>query len=112
MDGKEKILLENFSEYMDSAEKALKEKKYNVSVTLFFKAITAASDLFLLRKEGIVPSSHTDRFRILQSKHEAIYDMVDRDFPFYQDSYTKKMDEEAAKLLKEDAQTIKKFSEK
>ena len=110
MEEKEKILNENIIEYTESAEQAFQTKKYNSAVTLFFKAIGAAADLFILRKEGFVPSSHSNRFRILQEKYPEVYDILDKDFPFYQDSYTKKMNRESAELLKEDAEKIKKIS--
>src|SRR3989338_7544471 len=106
---KELILEENLDEYSELAEQAFKTKKYNSAVTLFFNAISAGVDLFILRKEGIVPSSHTNRFRIAQDKYPDIYDILDKDFPFYQDSYTQKMNKEAAEVLKEDAERIKKM---
>ncbi|MGV8169462.1 MAG: hypothetical protein ACP5N3_05385 [Candidatus Nanoarchaeia archaeon] len=109
-DEREKILTENFQEYIELGERALKEKKFNSAATLFFKAIAALTDLYLLKKEGIIPSSHTQRFRILEEKHPAIYKIVDADFPFYQQSYTAKMDEETVKLLKEDAERLKKIA--
>ena len=109
MDEKESILLENFNEYFTEATEAMKNKKFNTATTLFFKAIAALCDLYILRKEGFIPSSHTQRFRILEEKYKNIYEIIDRDFPFYQESYTQKMDEESAKLLKEDAKTIKKI---
>lgn len=105
------ILEENFNEYFGLAEQAFKSKKYNSAVTLFFKAISAAVDLFILNKEGFVPSSHTERFRIVKDKYHEIYNILDKDFPFYQDSYTNRMDKEAAEVLKEDAQRIKKMCE-
>ena len=104
----EEILQSNVAEYLESAGQALKEKKYNVASTLFFKAICAAVDLFLLKEKGTVPSSHTDRFRTAQQYYPWIYDILDRDFPFYQDSYTKKMNLEAVEVLKEDAEAIAK----
>ena len=106
MVGKEEILLSNIQEYFSSAEQSLREKRNNVAATLFFKAICAAIDLFLFQKEGVVPSSHTDRFRIVQQKYPEIYDLLDRDFPFYQNSYSQKMSLEAVEVLKEDAQKI------
>jgi uncharacterized protein (UPF0332 family) len=106
MTGKEKILFDNVEEYLQSAERALAEKKYNVAATLFFKAICAAVDLFLLQNEGMAPSSHSDRFRTVQQKYPAIYEILDRDFPFYQDSYSRKMSHEAVEVLKEDAKAI------
>ncbi|MBU0536798.1 MAG: hypothetical protein KKE20_07560, partial [Nanoarchaeota archaeon] len=69
--------------------------------------IASLCDILVLRKEGKIPSSHAKRFRILEEKHPAIYKIVDRDFPFYQDSYTKKIDKETAELFKEDAEYIK-----
>ena len=51
---KEEILKENIKEYVDFGERALKERKYNSATTLFFKAISAEVDLFILKKEGFV----------------------------------------------------------
>lgn len=107
MDEKERILEGNFEEYFELAEHALKSRKYNSAVTLFFKALSAAVDLFILKNDGFVPSSHTNRFRVVEEKYPKIYDILDRDFPFYQDSYTNKMSKEAAEVIKEDAKRIK-----
>ena len=108
MDEREKILINNFNEYYELGLEAYNKGKYNSATTLFFKSIAALCDLFILRKEGIMPSSHTNRFRILEEKYPEVYNIADRDFPFYQDSYTHKMDKESAKLLKEDAEKLKK----
>src|SRR3989344_3028937 len=109
MNEKETILRENFNEYFTLASEAMKNKKFNTSTTLFFKAIAALCDLYILRKEGFIPSSHTQRFRILEEKYGEIYKIIDRDFPFYQESYTQKMNKESSKLLKEDAEKIRKI---
>ena len=109
MDEREEILKENFYEYYNIGLESYNKEKYNTATTLFFKAIAALCDLFILRKEGQVPSSHTNRFRILEDKYPIIYKIADRDFPFYQDSYTQKMNKETAQLLKEDAEQIKKI---
>jgi hypothetical protein len=109
MDERERILLENFKEYYSLGFEAFVKEKYNSATTLFFKAIAVLCDLFILRKEGFIPSSHSNRFRILEEKYPELYKIIDRDFPFYQDSYTQKMDKESAELLKEDAERIKKI---
>jgi uncharacterized protein (UPF0332 family) len=111
MSEKETILRENFEEYYELAKSVFEKAKYNSATTLFFKAMVALCDLYILRKEGIIPSSHSHRFRILEEKYPDLYAMADRDFPFYQDSYTKKMNKESASLLKEDAEEIKKILE-
>ena len=107
MEEKERILQENYQEYFELGEQAFQSGKYNSAVTLFFKAISAAADLFLFKREGSVPSSHGNRFRIAQQKYPVVYDILDKDFPFYQDSYTNRMDREAAEVLREDAQRLK-----
>ena len=109
MDEKEGILTDNFNEYYQLGLRAFNEQKYNSATTLFFKAIVALCDLFLLKKEGKIPSSHSDRFRNIEEKYSELYKILDRDFPFYQDSYTKKMDKESAELLKDDIRKIKKM---
>jgi len=109
MDEREKILTENFEEYFHLGNLAFREEKYNSATTLYFKAISALFDLYLFRHTGSTPSSHTHRFRILEKSFPKLYLIADRDFPFYQDSYTKKMDREAAQLLKEDAEHLKKI---
>lgn len=111
MNEKELILQENYEEYLEFAEQALEKKKFNAAVTLFFKAIGAAADLLILLKEGKVPSSHTQRFTILKERYPAAYSILDRDFPFYRDSYTKKLSEETAEVLKEDAYLVKKLAQ-
>ena len=112
MDEKERILTDNFNEYYQLGLRAFNEQKYNSATTLFFKAIVALSDLFILKKENRIPSSHTDRFRTIQDKYPELYKILDRDFPFYQDSYTNKMDKESAELLKDDIGKIKKMLER
>lgn len=112
MDEREKILRDNFDEYFQLGLKAFNEQKYNSATTLFFKAIVALCDLFLLKKDGRVPSSHSDRFRAIEEKYPELYKILDRDFPFYQDSYTKRMDKESAELLKDDIGKIKKILER
>ena len=112
MDDREKILRDNFDEYLQSGLKSFDEEKYNSATTLFFKAIVALCDLFLLKKDGRIPSSHSDRFRVIEERYQEIYKILDRDFPFYQDSYTKKMNKESAELLKDDIGKIKKILER
>jgi hypothetical protein len=107
MDERETTLMQNHQEYHSAAGEAYGKQQYNVATTLFFKSLVALCDLHIYRKTGSIPTSHTHRFRILEERFPEIYRMMDRDFPFYQDSYSNKMDQEAALLLKEDAQKLK-----
>jgi uncharacterized protein (UPF0332 family) len=103
---KEKILEKTAREYFESAEEELKKGRNNSSVVLFFKSLVAFVDLFILKKTGNTPSSHNYRFNICKSDFPEIYDLLDKDFPFYQDSYNKLMSKELAEVIKEDAKKV------
>ena len=101
-----KILKDNALEYYNNALDTEKKGNYNTSITLFFKAIGSLSDLYILINEEKIPSSHAERFRILENKHPTIYNIIDKDFSFYQESYKAKLNKETSKLLKNDAKKL------
>jgi len=103
------ILIDNTKEYYKNALEAEKRGQYNSAVTLFFKALSALCDLYILTKENSIPSSHTERFRILETKYPAIYEILDKDFPFYQDSYRARLNKETSSMLKEDVRKLSKI---
>lgn len=84
-------LKENIMEFTKEAERAKKDNSYNSAITLFFKSIAVLTDLFLLSKEGFIPSNHTERFDVLRKKYPNIYLILDRCFPLYQQTYRLKM---------------------
>jgi len=108
---KEKELRENIKEFYDAALKSEKEQKFNVAVTLYFKALAVLADLYILRKEGKIPSSHSERFRILEAKYSEIYRLLDKNFSFYQDSYRIKLNKEICEVFKKDAEKLIKILE-
>jgi uncharacterized protein (UPF0332 family) len=103
---KEDILEKSAKEYFDSAEDELAKARFNSAVVLYFKSLTSLSDLFLLQNLGMTPSSHTDRFRMTKDNFEEVYDLLDKDFPFYQDSYVQLMTKELAEVIRDDAKTM------
>ena len=103
---KQHILKKSEKEYIDSDEDELKKERYNSAVVLFFKSFVALIDLYILQKEGITPSSHSERFRLVQEKFPDIYDLLDKDFPFYQDSYVHILSKELAEVIKNDAEVM------
>ncbi len=86
----------------------MQKKRYNSAVVLFFKALVVYSDLLLLQKTGQTPSSHTERFRMAQREIPDVYDILDKDFPFYQNSYVQRLTKELVEVIKNDAQTVAK----
>lgn len=110
MDEKEKALLENIREFFKKAEEAKKDGAYNSAVTLFFKAIAVLVDLFILKKEGLIPSNHAERFRILETKYPFLYSVLDKGFPIYQNSYRLKLNKKYVEILENDFKEALKFT--
>lgn len=105
---KAEILENTIREYYSSAEEELKKTRNNSAVVLYFKALVGLIDLYVLKNKGFSPSSHKQRFAITQNEFPDLYNLLDKDFPFYQDSYSKVMDKELAEVIREDVQTMAK----
>ncbi|MDD5650830.1 MAG: hypothetical protein PHF86_10525 [Candidatus Nanoarchaeia archaeon] len=101
-DIKKQILEKSAREYFESAEDEFKKERYNSAVVLYFKSLIALIDLYILQSTNNTPSSHTERFRIVENKFPDIYNILDKDFPFYQDSYVQIMTKELAEIIKND----------
>lgn len=103
---KAEILERAGREYYGSGKDALAKDRNNSAVVLFFKSLVAFSDLYILQKTGETPSSHTSRFNTAKEKFPEVYDLLDKDFPFYQDSYVQIMSKELAEVIMHDAETM------
>jgi hypothetical protein len=103
---KEEILDKTAREYYQSGIEELTKGRNNSAVVLFFKTLIALTDLYILQQTGDTPSSHNDRFKKTQNNFPEIYNLIDKDFPFYQNSYIQIMTKELAEVIKEDAKFI------
>lgn len=104
--GTKEDLKENAKEYFRNGLFMQERDQTNSAVTLFFKTISTLADLLILNKEGKIPSSHSERFRILEKKYKKVYDIIDKDFPFYQNSYRTKLNKEISKMFENDAKKL------
>ena len=105
---KQEILEKTAKEYFNSGKDELEKGRNNSAVVLFFKALVSLIDLYIYQQTEKTPSSHTDRFRIAEKKFPEVYNLLDKDFPFYQDSYIQIMSKELAEVIKDDAETMAK----
>ncbi len=103
---KEEILIKSGKEYFYSGNDEFNKGRYNSAVVLYFKALVSFCDLYVLQKTGNTPSSHIDRFKITKEKFPEVYDLLDKDFPFYQSSYVQIMTKELAEVIKDDAKIM------
>lgn len=105
-DIKKQVLEKTAREYFDSGRDEFSKERYNSAVVLFFKSLIALTDLFILQNTGNTPSSHAERFRICQEQFSEVYELLDKDFPFYQSSYIQLMSKELAEVIKNDAEIV------
>jgi hypothetical protein len=103
---KEEILIKSGKEYFFSANDEFNKSRYNSAVVLYFKALVSFTDLYILQNTGNTPSSHNDRFKITKEKFIEVYNLLDKDFPFYQSSYIQIMTKELAEVIKDDAKIM------
>src|SRR3989344_4020044 len=103
---KGEILEKTAKEYFSSAREEFAKERYNSAVVLFFKALVALVDFYIWQNTGETPSSHNSRFNITKEKFSDVYEILDKDFPFYQDSYHILMTKELAEVIKEDAEKL------
>ena len=108
---KKEILEKTAQEYFSSAKDELKKERNNSALVLFFKALVSFVDLYIYQQTGNTPSSHNDRFRITKHKFPEVYNLLDKDFPFYQDSYIQIISRELAEVIKNYAETMAKKAE-
>ena len=102
----EKVLKDGFSEFFEGALEEESKGRLKLAVTAYFKAITQLCDLMLLRKRGYAPSSHTERFRLLEKEFLPVYLSVDRIFKTYQDTYSQPITKESCTIIKNELKNI------
>lgn len=105
----EDIIKKNFKEFFELAEFAFKTKKYNAATTLYYKALVEICDIELLRKIKKIGSSHTERFSLLKTYNPELYDIADKLFKYYRDSYSKEISSVIASQIREDVKKAKKL---
>lgn len=65
------------------------EKKGMTSeaISNYFKALIAVCDIILIKKTGIPPKDHTERFRMLEKIDNFLYELLDSLFSTYRKTY-------------------------
>ncbi len=107
-DSKAEILEKTAKEYFDSGEDEFGKRRFNSAVVLYFKALVALADLYVFQQTSDTPSSHISRFKITKENFPDVYDLLDKDFPFYQNSYVQIMSKELAEVIKDDVNVMAK----
>ncbi len=102
-----KDLLDNFKEFLQSAEKDLQEKRYNPAISSYFKAIAILCDYAIYRERGLLPKNHKERFLFLELHFKETYKLISPLFKEYTDSYNLRIQRDQVVRLKEHVEKIK-----
>jgi len=105
-----KEILLNANEFLESAEDNLKKKRWNASVSDFFKAISNFSDFLIYKEIKIFSKNHNERFQLLKKYFPEIYKEILNLFEIYRKSYNLRMKKEDALNLKSFAYELKKIT--
>ena len=99
-------LKEGFKEFLEGGLDEENKERYKLAVTAYFKAITQVADLIILRKSGLTPNNHNERFRLLEKGFPLIYKSIDNVFKTYQDTYSMPISKESCSLVKNEIKKI------
>ncbi len=102
-------LIKNVDEFLESAEENIKKKRFNASVSDFFKSIVILCDYLIYRDMKIMPKNHSDRFSLLEKYFSDIYNNVSELFKTYTKSYNLRLGENEAVKLKKYAHELRDF---
>jgi len=101
-------LIENIKSFLSSAELVYKKGDYTSASILFFKSLFAVLDLIILKKSGKTPKDHSERFRLLQNEFPELYEILDKLYPVYRETYTLKIEKDVCDKIKENVDSITK----
>lgn len=104
-----KDLLDNFKEFIASAERDFSEKRYNPAISSYFKAIAILCDYIIYNERGLLPKNHNERFLFLQLHFKEAYDIISPLFKEYTDSYNLRIQKEQVMGLKESVEKLKRI---
>ncbi len=74
--------------------------KLKSATILISKSLFALCDYIIFKKYSKLPKNHSERFRILELKENAIFSEIDSTWSKYIDTYSKPSNEESFELLK------------
>jgi hypothetical protein len=106
-----KEFLENALEFYSSAEDNLVKKRFNVSLSDFFKSIVIFCDYLIYLEIKRIPKNHNDRFNLLQRIFPEIYSNVSELFKLYTKSYNLKIKLNDVLEVKSYAEELKRICE-
>ena len=86
--------------FKNSADTLFTATDYTSATILYFKTLFAIQDYLLLEEIGESPKDHKSRFRLLETHFPELYHQLNLEFSTYRDTYSKIIDFDTAKRIK------------
>jgi uncharacterized protein (UPF0332 family) len=102
----EKDLKENIKSFIKSARLVYATKDYTSATLLYFKALFATLDLIIFRTFRKTPKDHSERFQLLKSSFPELYEILDKIYPVYRDTYSLRIEKEVCDRIKKDVENV------
>lgn len=102
---KEDLIL-NYEDFVSSAEDEFSKKKYNPSISSYFKAIVILCDWRIYIDRNLLPKNHSERFYFLKQHYPVVYSIVNKLFKKYKDTYNLRLGKKDALELRENVKKI------
>lgn len=102
-------LLQNFKEFLESADRDLKENRLNPAISSYFKAIAILCDYMIYKERRLLPKNHRERFLFLEMHFKEAHELVSPLFKEYIDSYNVRIQKEQVMRLKESVEKLKRI---
>lgn len=99
-------LLDNFNEFMDSADDDIAKGRWNSTGSLLFKALLALCDRAIFEKSRLIVKNHDERFRALRISFPEVYDGVDELFGIYTDAYSRRLTPDDVEKVKRGVEQV------
>jgi len=96
----------NIERFWKSAEIIYKEEDYTSATMLYFKCLFVILDKIIFLKERKTPKDHTERFEILKKSFPKYYEILDKIYVIYRDTYSISIEKEKCEEVKKYVRNI------
>ena len=93
--------------FWKSADVVYKRRDYTSATILYFKCFFVMLDCIIFRKLRKTPKDHTERFRILETDFPGLYEILDKYYPLYRDTYSITIEKDSCDEVRENVAKIK-----
>ena len=102
----ESKLLKNIQLIHNSADLVFNNQDYTSATILYFKTLLCVLDYILLKRLGKAPKDHTERLRMLEESQPNLFELLDKYFKVYRDTYSISIDKQICEEIRKNVKRI------